>query len=133
MHQTVISPLLQSKANVLQTSEVIEANNLAELISSITEGNTILYFHAENLYLSIKTFSAPTASITDTDTESSVIGPQNAFVESMEINLSLIKRRIKNPNLKSQKLCCWYRNQYESFCHVYRGNCQRRKFNDSAG
>ena len=100
MHKTVISPLLQSKANVLQTSEVIEANNLAELISSITEGNTILYFHAENLYLTINTFSAPTAAITDTDTESSVIGPQNAFVESLETNLSMIKRRIKNSNLK---------------------------------
>ena len=102
LHKTVIAPLLQSKANVVQTAEVIEANDLASIISSITEGNTILYFHAEDLYLSINTFSAPTAAITDTDTESSVIGPQNAFTESLETNLSLVKRRIQNPNLKSK-------------------------------
>ncbi len=100
MHQTVIAPLLQSKADVLQTSEVIEAIDIANVISTITEGNTVLYFHAEGLYLSINTFSAPTAAISDTDTESSVIGPQNAFTESLETNLSLVKRRIQNTNLK---------------------------------
>jgi len=100
LHKTVIVPLLASKADVIQTSEVIEENDLNGLISSITAGNTILYFHAENLYLTKETFSAPSESITNTDTESSVIGPQNAFVESMDVNLSLIKRRIKNPNLK---------------------------------
>ncbi len=91
---------MQSKANVLQTAEVIEASDLANIISSVTEGNTILYFHIEDLYLSIKTFSAPTAAIAETDTESSVIGPQNALTESLETNLSLLKRRIQNPNLK---------------------------------
>jgi spore germination protein KA len=100
LHQIVIAPLLQSKANVLQTAEVIEKSDLSNIISSIAEGNTILYFHVEELYLSIKTFSAPTAAISDTDTESSVIGPQNAFTESLETNLSLIKRRIQNPNIK---------------------------------
>jgi spore germination protein KA len=102
LHQIVIAPLLQSKANVLQTAEVIEKSDLSNIISSIAEGNTILYFHVEELYLSIKTFSAPTAAISDTDTESSVIGPQNAFTESLETNLSLIKRRIQNPNIKIQ-------------------------------
>jgi spore germination protein KA len=102
LHQIVIAPLLQSKANVLQTAEVIEKSDLSNIISSIAEGNTILYFHVEELYLSIKTFSAPTAAISDTDTESSVIGPQNAFTESLETNISLIKRRIQNPNIKIQ-------------------------------
>nr|WP_249336711.1 spore germination protein [Sporosarcina sp. Marseille-Q4063] len=100
MHKTVIAPLLQSKANVLQTAEVVESSDLSNIISSITEGNTILYFHVEDLYLSISTFSAPTAAIGETDTESSVIGPQNAFTESLETSLSQLKRRIQNPNLK---------------------------------
>jgi spore germination protein KA len=69
LHQIVIAPLLKSKANVLQTAEVIEKSDLSNIISSIAEGNTILYFHVEELYLSIKTFSAPTAAISDTDTE----------------------------------------------------------------
>ena len=102
LHKTVIRPLLQSKGNLLQTAEVIEPNDLPSIITSITEGNTIVYFHKKEIYLKVNTFSAPMASITETDTESSVIGPQNAFTESLETNISLIKRRIQNPNLKSK-------------------------------
>ena len=102
LHKTVIVPLMQSKGNILQTAEVIESDDLESIITSITEGNTILYFHTEGLYLNVLTFSAPTASITVTDTESTVIGPQNAFTESLETNISLVKRRIQNTDLKSK-------------------------------
>lgn len=102
LHKTVIVPLLQSKGNILQTAEVIESHDLQSIIASITEGNTILYFHTESLYLKVPTFSAPTASIMETDTESTVIGPLNAFTESLDTNLSLVKRRIQNSDLKSK-------------------------------
>ena len=102
LHKTVILPLLQSKENLLQIAEEMDPIDLQSIISSITEGNTIIYFHTKDIYLNVFTFSAPTASITETDTESSVIGPQNAFTESLETNISLIKRRIQNPNLKSK-------------------------------
>jgi hypothetical protein len=36
--------------------------------------------------------------------ESSVIGPQDSFTESLKTNLSLIKRRINQPGLKSKDL-----------------------------
>lgn len=102
LHETVIAPLLQSEKDLLQTAEVIEKENLTAIISSITAGATILYFHEKKLYLKVNTFSAPMAAITVTDTESTVIGPQNAFTESLETNLSLLKRRIQNNGLKSK-------------------------------
>lgn len=102
LHETVITPLLQSKANILQTAELIDTNDLPSIITAITEGHTIIYFHLENLYLSVETFSPPMGAIMPTDSESTVIGPQNALTESLETNISLIKRRIQNTNLKNK-------------------------------
>ncbi|WP_255415331.1 spore germination protein [Sporosarcina sp. BI001-red] len=99
LHQMVIRPL--SEGILENSSEVIVQPNISELISAITEGSTVVYFPKQNVYLKVNTFSAPSASITVTDTESTVIGPTNAFTESLETNLSLIKRRIQNLNLKS--------------------------------
>ena len=102
LHETVITPLLQSKANILQTAELIDTNDLPSIITAITEGHTIIYFHLEDLYLSVATFSPPMGAIMPTDSESTVIGPQNALTESLETNISLIKRRIQNTNLKNK-------------------------------
>ncbi|WOV87030.1 spore germination protein [Sporosarcina oncorhynchi] len=100
LHQTVIRPLLE--AALKDTAELIEGGQLSKLISAITNGSTIVYYPNEDVYFKVNTFSAPTAAITNTDTESGSLGPQNAFTESLDTNLSLIKRRIQNPNLKSR-------------------------------
>lgn len=102
LHETVITPLLQSKANILQTAELIDTNDLPSIITAIMEGHTVIYFHLEDLYLTVETFSPPMGSIMPTDSESTVIGPQNALTESLETNISLIKRRIQNTNLKNK-------------------------------
>ena len=100
LHQTVIRPLLE--ATLKDTAEIIEGNRLSTMISAITDGCTIVHYPDEDVYFKVNTFSAPSASITNTDTESGSIGPRNAFTESLETNISLIKRRIHNPNLKSK-------------------------------
>ena len=70
-----------------------EKVSLTGVLSSITEGNTIVYFHEKNLYITVNTYSPPMSSIIGTDTESSVIGPQDAFTESLQTNLSQIKKK----------------------------------------
>ena len=77
------------------------------------------FFHETNALLSVDTYSAPTRAITDTETESTVIGPQDAFTESLETNISLVRRRIQSSMLKMKtellgqkpilkyRLCIW--------------------------
>lgn len=60
------------------------------------------FFHETNALLSVDTYSAPTRAITDTETESTVIGPQDAFTESLETNISLVRRRIQSSMLKNE-------------------------------
>ncbi len=100
LHRIIIAPLLINKEDLLKSADVPEKVNLSSILSSIAEGNTIVYFHNKNLFITVNTYSPPTSSITQSNVESTVSGPRDVFTESLQTNLSLIKRRIKNTNLK---------------------------------
>lgn len=100
--EKVIIPLFNGREEIAQTAKMIVQGTLTELLSAITQGNTLLYFHKKDLFFTVNTYSPPTRTIAESDTESTVSGPRNAFTESLQTNLSLIKRRIRNPNLKSK-------------------------------
>lgn len=99
-HETVIVPLM--KDDLQKTAEVIDNDNLSGMLALITEGDTVLYFHKKNVFLKMNTFSPPTSPIANSDTESTVSGPRDSFTESLQTNLSLIKRRIQNTGLKNR-------------------------------
>ncbi|WP_082355270.1 spore germination protein [Bacillus sp. FJAT-22090] len=98
----VLIPLANHLNQIHQVSERLDASNASEVTSKLISGYTLLYFHETKLLLNIDTYSAPTRAITNTETESTVIGPQDAFTESLETNISLVRRRIRNPMLKNE-------------------------------
>ncbi|TQR20414.1 spore germination protein [Psychrobacillus vulpis] len=98
----IFVPLANHINQIHQVSEKLETTNFPEILNRLISGQTLLYFHHTNMLLCIDTYSAPTRSITNTETESTVIGPQDAFTESLETNISLVKRRIQNPSLKNE-------------------------------
>ena len=128
LHRTVIFPLLDQKEDLLKSAEVPMEVNLSNILSSIAEGNTVVYFHTKNLFATVNTYSPPTSSIINSDTESTVIGPQDAFTESLQTNLSLVKRRIQNTGLKTRDLYYRNGNKYESFHIIYGTYCKRGEF-----
>lgn len=44
-HEKVIIPLFNGREEITQTAKIIEQETLTEVLSAITEGNTLLYFH----------------------------------------------------------------------------------------
>ncbi|MFJ5769278.1 spore germination protein [Psychrobacillus sp. NPDC093180] len=102
MQVMVLIPLANHLNQIHQVSEKVDPADKTEVISKLMGGQTLLYFHNANLLLSMDTYSASTRAITNTETESTVIGPQDAFTESLQVNISLVKRRIKNPMLKNE-------------------------------
>lgn len=102
LQSMVFIPLANHINQIHQVSEVIDASDLKGVTAKLDSGQTLLYFHQTNTILTIDTYSAPTRAITSTMTESTVIGPQDAFSESLETNISLVRRRIQNPKLKNE-------------------------------
>ena len=101
--QTMIyTPLANYIHQIHQISDWIDGTDDKVIESKLNAGQTLIYFHSTKQLVSIDTYSAPTRAITDTEIESTVIGPQDAFTESLETNISLVRRRIRNPLLKNE-------------------------------
>ncbi|MEW9670544.1 spore germination protein [Ammoniphilus sp. 3BR4] len=108
LQEVVINPLHSqvggNPEEIFPVSETLKQDQLRELVMDICSGCTILLFIERKLILKINTFSPPQRSISPSESESSVLGPQDSFTESIQTNLSLIKRRLRTPNLKSTTL-----------------------------
>lgn len=102
LQSMVFIPLANHVNQIFQVSDAVELDDVDLILQKLDAGQTLLFFHKTAQLRVIDTYSAPTRSITNTETESTVIGPQDAFTESLETNISLVKRRIQNPMLKNE-------------------------------
>jgi len=108
LRMLVMDPLSSTEAknkkpeDVIANCQTLKHNELPKLIDRIMNGDTIILYPQLDPILAVSTYSVPQRSITTSESETTVIGPQDSFIESLETNISLIKRRIKNPNLKSR-------------------------------
>ena len=102
LQEIVLVPLCNHINQIHQLATPVDLKEFKGIIEKVGGGHTLLYFHQTHQLLSLNTYSAPTRTITDTATESTVIGPQDAFTESLDTNISLVRRRIRNPMLKNE-------------------------------
>ena len=84
----------------IKNGELVENNELPSLLHDIVSGYIAIIFENEKV-LKVQGYSAEERSISPTENETTVLGPQDAFVESLETNLSLLKRRIRSIHLKT--------------------------------
>ncbi|UFJ38941.1 spore germination protein [Brevibacillus humidisoli] len=108
LQETVFDPLDrrgdQHPLAVLRLAEPVADDQLPKVLHMITSGRTILLFMERNLILSVDTFSTNQRNVTAPESESTVLGPQDGFTESLDTNLGLIRMRIHSPHLKVKQL-----------------------------
>lgn len=102
LQKTILDPLCSNIHQIHQLTSPVDLKDFKGIVEKLVGGHTLMYFHQTHQLLSMETYSAPTRAITDTATESTVIGPQDAFTESLQTNISLVRRRIRNPMLKNE-------------------------------
>ncbi|MBO9129843.1 spore germination protein [Bacillus sp. 165] len=82
-------------------SAVIVTNDTAdEIIESLLAGFTLLI--DQNEMIKVDTYSVQFRSISPSEFEPTVQGPQDSLTESLETNLSLVRRRLRSPHLKTK-------------------------------
>ena len=84
--------------NILGSANAKQLYTLEDIEFHLSNGYTIIIFD-EKIY-AIETRADINRSIDRSSIEASIKGPQDAFVENYQINLGLIKKRIKDKNLK---------------------------------
>lgn len=80
--------------------QYLKAFDLQKIVDMIVAGKVVLCI--EDLpYVYYFEITQYQRSVTESQNELVVIGPQEAFIEDIETNLSLIRHKIKHPDLKT--------------------------------
>ena len=107
----IIKPLLQYSKNEPLTIETIANsiiyinaismdNNENMIIDYILKGNTLIFIPSEDQYIIADTLQAAKREIQTPELEGTLRGPKDCFTENFDSNLSLIRYRIKDPELR---------------------------------
>jgi spore germination protein KA len=76
------------------------ATNFHKVVWHILNGYAVIMVEGQKKALSLEIGKTPQRSIVEPSTQTIIRGPKEGFVEDINTNISLIRRRIKNPHLK---------------------------------
>ncbi len=110
---TVINPMLKSNPdnkkgeklfdfivdNILSASEVIRINTFDEVINYSMSGFAVLAIDGSSQMLAVGVQGYSYRSVSEPESELVQRGSREGFTEACRVNMTLIRRRIKNPHL----------------------------------
>lgn len=92
------------KEKVLSVCQVNELDDFKKSIDAILSGETILFTDGCKKALKVATQGFPGRKVQMPQEERVIRGPHEGFVESISVNLSLLRRKIKNPKFKIESM-----------------------------
>jgi spore germination protein KA len=87
------------KNRLLQSAEAREVETISDMWEELAGGNTAVVFDGTPRALVCATQATVRRAIEEPAAETVIRGAREGFVESLRINIALIRRRIKTPNL----------------------------------
>lgn len=102
-HPNVKSPsewigLLKNKA--LFVGRLKDLHGLDETLAQLMEGSTILMLQGCRTAMAASTAGGEKRSVEEPSSQTVVRGPKESFTENINTNMSLLRRRIKSPNMR---------------------------------
>ena len=92
------------RKNLISITENQKVVLLNDLVDNLLRGAAILLINGSKEALAIKSRKRETRSIDEPATEAVVRGPREGFIEDVNVNIALIRRKIKVPDLCVEKL-----------------------------
>ncbi|GGM24199.1 spore germination protein [Paraliobacillus quinghaiensis] len=87
------------KDRIISTSSMKEANTIDDVVNGVLSGATAIFIDGYASAFLIKSIGFESRNVQEPQTEASVRGPREGFNEVLNVNSSLIRRKIKNKNL----------------------------------
>lgn len=100
-------------ARILAAAEVLEYHDLRSATNSLLAGKTLLFFLGSKTILAVDFPGFPRRQIDEPKTESVIRGAREGFTEVLSDNLGMIRRSIRDPNLRVEKLFLGERTKTE--------------------
>lgn len=112
LHESILSPLLKEKWSTLhQLKEIVPIEEIIVTIDTDIVSEKLLEGY---IIISFSEYGSPCALLRATlnkardislpEVEFSVVGPKEAFVEAIEFNINLIRKRIQVPQLRIKEM-----------------------------
>ncbi len=101
-----------------------------EVIESCFAGQLLVYFHKENYLFSIDISNRPNRTPEETNTEVSIKGPRDNFIEDLTTNIALIRKRLRTNSLAMKRYTVGTRTQTEVTVLYIKDIADRQMFED---
>lgn len=92
--------LMQVIKNNIATSVIQAVDSMQEAVDGILAGDTVLLLDGADKALILATQEFEKRSVAEPQTEAVIRGPREGFTESLRTNTSLLRRKIKNSDLR---------------------------------
>ncbi|EGL82435.1 GerA spore germination protein [Caldalkalibacillus thermarum TA2.A1] len=96
-----IQELLEKRINISTVSEI---QTFADVIDKVSVGHPVIIIDKQQSGLSVGLEKYEQRSLEEPPAERVVRGPRHGFIETLQVNISLLRRRIKSPQLKTELL-----------------------------
>ena len=139
INENIIQPVVQNESlksseyaiQVLQTQVIIsnhqeKTDDTKKLTSAIIGGDTVFLLEGSNEALIISSKGWQTRALSEPESEKTVRGPREGFVESLTINLTLIRRKLVTPDLKFKYMSIGVQS-HTRVCVCYLDNIVNKK------
>lgn len=90
--------------NTISSTKLEKIDQLSDCIKAISTGNVLLLVDGADKAFSLGLTKFQKRAIEEPDAEKVIRGPREGFIESLEVNTSLLRRIIKSPALKLKKI-----------------------------
>lgn len=90
--------------NHLFNSTIKEVTNYEDLFFHLASGFTAVFVEDEEKAIVVETRSTLDRGVQESTTDVSILGPKDSFTENPVVNLGLIRKRIKDPNLYFEEM-----------------------------
>lgn len=87
------------KNTLVTAASLTEVSQMDQAVKLLLTGDTILLVDGVAALIVVASRKLKTRAITEPEAESNIRAPREGFVEELQTNLSLLRRRLKNPNL----------------------------------
>ena len=94
------SLLKELETKIIHADDVQESGSVEQMVDAMMSGNTLLLVEGFAEALIIQTKGYQTRSITEPSSERVIRGPREGFTEDLMVNLTMIRRKVKSPELK---------------------------------
>lgn len=95
-----ISVISLLQTSIIDAGEVRRVRSEQECLDSLVTGNVIVWLDGEPEGLAVLLPEWRDRGVPETKNQTVVRGPQEAFTEALSTNLSLVRRRVKSPDLR---------------------------------